>query len=374
MRKAHTLFFIAISGIAILGWLAYHKPPLYHSQSYVFGTLVDISIYGEPEQRAKSLSDQILHDFQHLHQQLHAWSPATAQHELANLNTAFATQRTPVNISPLMAEVLQDSRRLSIQSQGLFNPSIGHLINLWGFQADEFAANRIDDKKIQALVRANPRMQDIVVAGNSAYSKNPHVKLDLGGYAKGYALDSAVRYLRSQQVKHALINIGGNIIALGQHGDKPWRVGIQHPRKPSAMATVELADGWAIGTSGDYQRYFMLDGKRYCHIIDPRTGYPVQHTQAVTVLIPPQAPNQTQAGVLSDVASKPIFIESAANKLAAAQQMGVKYFMVIDHTSQVWLTQAMQHKLTWLDQEFKQADFKQPDFKLNVYTQTTAQP
>ena len=84
-----------------------------------------------------------------------------------------------------------------------------------------------------------------------------------------------------------LINIGGNIIALGQHGNKPWRVGIQHPRLPTAIATLDLPDGWAIGTSGDYQRYFMLNGNRYCHIIDPRTGYPSQHTQEVTVLVPP---------------------------------------------------------------------------------------
>jgi thiamine biosynthesis lipoprotein len=77
-------------------------------------------------------------------------------------------------------------------------------------------------------------------------------------------------------VHNALINIGGNVMALGSKGDgTPWRVGIQHPRQPGALATSELHDGEAIGTSGDYQRYFELDGERYCHLLDPRSAEPV---------------------------------------------------------------------------------------------------
>jgi thiamine biosynthesis lipoprotein len=112
-----------------------------------------------------------------------------------------------------------------------------------------------------------------------------------------------------------------------------------------------LADGWAIGTSGDYQRYFMLDGKRYCHIIDPRSGYPVQHTQAVTVLIPPQK----NAGVLSDVASKPIFIAAAEDKAKTAATLGIQYFMVIDQQSSIFVSSALAHQLEWLDPEVKKS-------------------
>ncbi|PPC82355.1 MAG: thiamine biosynthesis protein ApbE [Methylotenera sp.] len=356
MRKGLSrLLIVAVCSIALMGYMQYSKPSLYHSKSYVFGTLVDISIHGEPKERAQALSNVIMQDFQHLHQQLHAWKPVTVNEnsELGALNLAFAAQSKPIAISRLMQEILLDATKLSQRSNGLFNPTIGHLIGTWGFQADEFSATNIDDKKISAFVSANPSMGDIVVANQTAYSINPSVKLDLGGYAKGYALDRATRYLRQQNVKDALINIGGNIIALGQHGDKPWRVGIQHPRKPSAIATLDLPDGWAVGTSGDYQRYFVLDGNRYCHIIDPRTGYPVQHTQAVTVLIPPQPVGQTQAGVLSDVASKPIFIESAKRKAEIAHAMGIQYFMVIDQSSQVLVTPEMQAKLAWLDEDVK---------------------
>ena len=352
MRKGLiSLLFIAILAIGIFGIRAFNKEPLYHSQSYVFGTLVDISIYGETDERAKLLANHVFQDFQHLHDQLHAWKPITDNHpsELGMLNNAFAQGKQPITISPQLAFMLTDATQLSVKSQGLFNPSIGHLISTWGFQRDEFSAVNIDTEKINSLVKANPRMTDIVIKNNTAYSNNPDVKLDLGGYAKGYALDMAADYLRKQQVKNALINIGGNIIAIGQHGAKPWRVGIQHPRKPSAIATLDLKDGWAIGTSGDYQRYFTLNGKRYCHIIDPTTGYPVQHTRAVTVLIPPQA----NAGVLSDVASKPIFIEAAENKTKAASAFGIQYFMVIDQQSNIFVTKALAQKLNWVDPDVK---------------------
>jgi thiamine biosynthesis lipoprotein len=352
MRKWPTsLIVIAIFAMAIAGISVLKQEPLYHTQSYVFGTLVDISIYGEPEERAKQLSNQVLQDFQNLHNQLHAWKPASSNQpsELGTLNTAFANGNKPINISPQLATMLIDATDLSVKSQGLFNPAIGHLVSSWGFQRDEFTAVNIDDAKIQALVKANPRMTDIVVKDNTAYSTNTNVKLDLGGYAKGYALDKAAEYLRNQQVKNALVNIGGNIIALGQHGNQPWRVGIQHPRKPAAIATLDLADGWAIGTSGDYQRYFTLNGKRYCHIIDPSSGYPVQHTQSVTVLIPPQK----NAGVFSDVASKPIFIAVAEDKARTAAMLDIQYFMVIDQQSNIVVSNGLAHKLEWLDPELK---------------------
>lgn len=351
MRKWLTrLLWIALLALGLFALRSLQQAPLYHSQSYVFGTLVDISIDGESDERAALLSNQILRDFQQLHQQLHAWKADNLGNpsELGKLNIAFAQGNT-IAISPPLAEMLEDAKTLSSQSQGLFNPAIGHLIGLWGFHQDEFAAIEMDDAKIASLVKAKPSMADIVIQNQSAYSKNNQVKLDLGGYAKGYALDKAASYLRQQHVKSALINIGGNIIAIGKHGDKPWRVGVQHPRSPSAIATLDLDDGWAIGTSGDYQRYFMRNGKRYCHIIDPRNGYPVQHTQAVTVLIPPQ----NKAGVLSDVASKPIFIAAPMDKTKAAANLGITHFMVIDAKSNVLITQTMAKKLNWSDAHFE---------------------
>ena len=343
---------LLIAGFALK---RYFKEPLYQSQAYIFGTLVDVSIYGESEQRAKALTNHIFQDFQNLHDHMHAWKEISEgkPSELGALNQAFKLSRQPVIISSELALMLTDAKRLSIKSKGLFNPAIGHLIRTWGFQRDEFSPVSIDADKIKILVHSHPSMADVVISDNTAFSSNPMVKLDLGGYAKGYALDIAAAYLRDNHVKNALINIGGNVIALGRHGTEPWRIGIQHPRLPSAMAALDLPDGWAIGTSGDYQRYFVLNGKRYCHIIDPRTGYPAQLSQSVTVLVPPQAHNQTQAGVLSDVASKPIFIETPENRSHAASALGIDHFLVVDAKSNILVSTKMLKKLHWLTPNVK---------------------
>jgi FAD:protein FMN transferase len=335
------LFIILVLGLYFAGCT---KPePLYNTQSYVFGTLVDITIYGESESRAQEISNQIIHDFQDLHNRLHAWRPS----ELKTLNDEFSRGSAPVTIAPDIAAMLGDATKLSIQSKGAFNPAIGGLIEAWGFHRDEFKPIKIDEIKIKNLVQANPQMTDIVIENGKVISKNPNVQLDLGGYAKGYALDIALAYLRNQGIKNALVNIGGNIIALGKHGKQSWRVGIQHPRKPNAIATLDLESGWAIGTSGDYQRYFELDSKRYCHIIDPATGYPAQGVQAVTVLISPQ----NNAGTLSDVASKPIFIAKPDARAKAAKTMGVENFLVIESAHKILVSTAMAKRITWLDKD-----------------------
>ncbi|HQR51377.1 MAG TPA: FAD:protein FMN transferase, partial [Methylophilaceae bacterium] len=155
----------------------------------------------------------------------------------------------------------------------------------------------------------------------------------------------AANGLRRQGVKGALVNIGGNIIAIGKHGERPWRVGIQHPRRPGPLATLELPDGWAIGTSGDYQRFFELDGQRYCHIIDPRSGRPAQGVQAVTILVPPGP----RAGTLSDVASKPLFISGPADWRKAASTLGIAHALLVDDQGGIHLTQAMKQRLNFTE-------------------------
>lgn len=319
------------------------KEPLYHEQGYVFGTLVDVSIYGEDEAKARQAVGSVLHEFQRLHDELHAWQPS----ELSELNAAFARGEGKA-VSPELVAMLRDAAQLSAQSQGLFNPSIGGLIRLWGFQSDEFKPVLPDEKEIAALVQAGPQMADLVFDNDKVSSRNRAVRIDLGGYAKGYALDRAALLLKQQGIRNALINIGGNILALGQHGSRAWRVGIQHPRQSGALASLELHDGEAIGTSGDYQRYFELDGKRYCHLIDPRSGWPVQGVRAVTVLT--RGPH---AGVLSDVVSKPLFVAGKEGWRAAAQRMDVAEAMLVDAQGGIHLTSELKKRLEFADKNMR---------------------
>ncbi len=328
---------VALSFVLLLG--ACGKEPFYQEQAYVFGTQVDVSIYGADDAKARQATVAVMHEFQRLHDMLHAWKPS----ELSELNSAIV-QGTSQRVSAELAGMLRDAARVSAESGGLFNPAIGGLIQTWGFQADDFKAVLPDEKKVAALVKEDPQMHDLVITSGEVRSRNRAVQLDLGGYAKGYALDRAKTILMEQGIHNALVNIGGNVLALGMHGDRPWRVGIQHPRKPGPLAILELRDGEAIGTSGDYQRYFELDGKRYCHLIDPRSGYPVQGVQAVTILT-----RGEEAGLASDSASKPLFVAGASGWRDAARKAQLDEALLIDAQGVVHLTAAMQKRLEFTD-------------------------
>ncbi|MGE5320349.1 MAG: FAD:protein FMN transferase [Hyphomicrobiaceae bacterium] len=321
--------------LLLLALAACSPPPLVQQQSYVFGTLVEISVYGAPEAQAQQATAAVLARFDQLHRQLHAWQPS----ELSRLNAALAQgKRTPV--TPELAAMLRDAQTLSADSNDLFNPAIGGLIALWGFHADAPLGKVPDAGAIARWVKAAPRMRDLHIEGNTVWSDSPAVQLDLGGYAKGYALDEAVRILKSRGIHDALVNIGGNVIALGQHGDRPWRVGIQHPRKPGTLATLDLHDGEAIGTSGDYQRYFEAGGRRYCHLIDPRTGWPASNMQSVTILV-----SGKHAGTRSDALSKPLFIDGAARLADHAAQLGVVDYLAVDAAGDSHISPALAARL-----------------------------
>jgi len=330
---------LAFAALLALVLLAGCGEKLHKQQSYVFGTLVEITVYGEEADKARRVTDQVLKDFDAMHQTLHAWQPGP----LERINGVLALAKPPtVPLPPELSPILQDAARLSEQSEGLFNPAIGNLVRLWGFHSDTFEPRLPDAKEIERLVTANPRMADLHIDGGMLSGANPAVRLDLGGYAKGYALDLAAAYLKSQGVNNALINIGGNILALGQKGGQPWKVGIQHPRRAGALAMLALHDGEAIGTSGDYQRFFEIGGKRYCHLIDPRTGWPADQTQAVTVIA-----HGAHAGTLSDVASKPLFIGGPTQWRRLAGKMRISEALFIAADGKIETTPEMAKRLSW---------------------------
>jgi len=321
----------------LLLWMlaACSPPPLYQQQAYVFGTLVEVSVYGAPEPQARQATAAVLARFDELHRMLHAWQPS----ELSRLNTALAHgERTTV--TPELVAMLRDAQALSAGSGELFNPAIGGLIALWGFHADTPQSRVPDAAATMGWVNKRPRMADLYIENNTVWSANPAVQLDLGGYAKGLALDEAVRILKAHNIGNALVNIGGNVIALGAHGDRPWRVGIQHPRQPGTLATLDLRDGDAIGTSGDYQRYFEVDGRRYSHLIDPRSGQPAARMQSVTVLV-----SGKRAGTRSDALSKPLFIDGAERLPNHASRLGIADYLAVDSAGRIHVSPAMKARL-----------------------------
>ncbi|MBP5985930.1 MAG: FAD:protein FMN transferase [Azonexus sp.] len=317
------------------------RTPLQEQQAYVFGTRVEVLVVSEEADQGRQAIAAVLREFDRLHRAYHAWQES----ELTALNVAIADGK-PLEVKPELAAFVREAQALSKQGDYLFDPGIGRLIKLWGFQSDEFKAELPPAAEIKAWLADKPSIAALDVDGNIVKSRNRQVALDFGGYLKGVALDRAAAILKQQGIHNALINIGGNIMALGSKQGKAWRVGIQHPRQPGPMATVTLADGEAIGTSGDYQRYFEVDGKRYAHLLDPRSGYPANHTQAVTVLIPPGP----KAGTLSDAASKPIFIAGPDGWREMARKMEIGLVLRVDASNQLFVTEALKNRLEFLGQ------------------------
>ena len=336
MRSGLKLFLIALFALFLA---ACGRTPLQEQQAYVFGTRVEVLVVSnDPEQGRKAIA-AVLREFDRLHRAYHAWQDS----ELTILNSAIFSGR-PQQVSPELAEFVQEAQALSQQGDYLFDPGIGQLIKLWGFQADEFKAELPTKADIQAWLASKPSIADITINGSTISSRNRNVALDFGGYLKGVALDRAAAILRAQGINNALINIGGNIMALGSKEGKKWRVGIQHPRQSGPMATVSLNDGEAIGTSGDYQRFFEVDGKRYAHLLAPGPGYPADHTQAVTVLIP----TGPRAGALSDATSKPVFIAGPEHWREMARKMDVGLVLRVDRDNHIFVTEALRQRLEFI--------------------------
>lgn len=313
--------------------------PPYAQESFVFGTRVQLSIWGASEAQAKQAASAVMADLDRLHSKLHAWKPGP----LTQLNQALANSRKPQVIDTEMAQLLMLSQTYAEHSDQLFNPAIGKLVGAWGFHADQFVPHSPEPAVLASLLKAAPSMADLTLSASTVASRNPSLQLDLGGVAKGWALDREISYLQQLGIHNALLNIGGNVRAIGKKGDQAWRVGLQHPRKSEPMAWLELNDGEAIGTSGDYQRYFELDGQRYCHLLDPRTGQPASGMQAATVVVA----NASDAGARSDAATKPLFIDGIRNAMNHASKFGLNWILLIDAHGKIYATRTAKQRLHW---------------------------
>jgi thiamine biosynthesis lipoprotein len=329
--------------LLVAAWLLAACGPAepWRQESYVFGTRVELAIAGLPEAQARAAGNRVLQEFDRLHRTYHAWQPS----ELSALNEAIASGRSH-EVSAEFAAYIREAQAVAAAGEHLFDPGIGRLIALWGFHTDEIQARLPEAAAVKALLAQHPSIADLRVDGLRVGSRNKNVALDFGGYLKGVALDRAAASLKQDGIANALINIGGNVMALGSRdgAGRSWRIGIQHPRPQGVggapLATLELKDGEAIGTSGDYHRYFEVAGRRYCHLLDPRTGFPAQGTQAVTVLIGPGP----AAGMRSDALSKPIFIAGAEWR-AMAQKLGVAAVLKVGADGTASATPAMQARI-----------------------------
>jgi len=309
------------------------RPQVYQQQVLALGTLVDISIYGVNEEKAAKAVTAVTNKMEAIHHDWHAWQPS----KLTYINQQLAAGNS-VSLNPKQQQLIQTGIELARQSDDLFNPAAGRLIALWGFHSDERPdAAPPANSKIQALVKADVRMSKLFLQDQQLSSPNPAVMIDVGGYAKGYAVDQAIDELRRLGINNAIINAGGDLRAIGDKGGLPWRIGIRHPRQTGVIASLETHGDESVFTSGDYERYFEFHGQRFHHIIDPRSGRPAQGTSSVTII--------HRDASRADAAATAVFIAGTDLWRETARAMGIDEVMLIDTAGTIYMTEAMSRRV-----------------------------
>ncbi|WP_029408232.1 FAD:protein FMN transferase [Thiomicrorhabdus sp. Milos-T2] len=328
--------FIFASILTFMGCNNPPTPPI-KASLIVFGTTVDITVYSADKNKANQAIHQVEQTFQTMHHEWHAWEKGGI---VSKINQAIA-KKTSIEIPNSVADFIIKSQKLSQQSLGLFDPGIGSLVELWGFHSENWQGPPPSAEKIQNWLNHKPSIADIKIKNNQLTSKNPYVQLDFGGNAKGLAIDIALKTLKDAGIKHALVSIGGDMKALGLKNNQAWSIGIQNPQKPSqAMAKIELKGGESIVTSGNYERYFEWQGKRYSHILDPGTGYPSNSFSSVTVI--------HKDATTADSAATAILVAGPKRWLAVAKSMGIEQVFCIDNQGQIRQTKQMAKRLKLL--------------------------
>jgi thiamine biosynthesis lipoprotein len=305
---------------------------------YAFGTEIDVSLYGVDAETADKTVDALEQAFNNVNDTWHAWQPST----LTRINEAIATGET-VEIKPEVAAVIEEAALYAHDSQHLFNPAAGKLFEMWGYHQDNWFESRPPpaQAQIDEWLAAAPTMDDIHIDNNVLSSDNPMVKLGFGGFAKGTAVDAAITALKQQGIENAIINIGGDLRAIGSHGDRPWRIGIRHPRKEGGMlASVAIQGDESVFTSGDYERFFTYEGTRYPHILDPRTGQPARDNISVTVI-------HEQAARADAAATALVVAGDEWPRIAAS--LGIDHVMLMRADGQIEMTAAMAEQVRLSD-------------------------
>lgn len=320
---------IILFAFLAVGCSSHDNDKVIEQQIQVFGTIVTLSFYGIDNQKAAEAGAEINRMFQQMHNDWHAWQKG----KLTEINKAIAEGR-PIAVEPSLIPLIEKSKEASILSDGLFNPAIGKLVALWGFHSSQMPTGPIPtENQIKALVDQHPSMADIEIKNGVLTSKNRAVQFDLGGIAKGYAVELALKRLKEMGVNNAIVNAGGGLGVIGSHGNRPWRVGIRHPLGEGVLASLEVFDGENVHTSGNYERFRQWQGKRYSHIIDPRTGWPVQEVVSATVI--------HDDGSLADAFTKPIIIGGTKEWYSIAKKLHLKSVMLVDNAGTVYMDPTM---------------------------------
>lgn len=299
------------------------------------GTLVEISIWHQDETAARTALDLAYGEIHRLERKLSEWID-TSDVAIINNNASAG----PVTVGEDTLAVLKAAIRVGDASGGAFDVTWAALWGLWDFSAAEPRVPTAEEVA-QRLPLVDYRNMTLDLERKTVFLQKAGVRLGLGGIAKGYAIDRAANLLYSAGISSFMIDAGGDIHARGRMGEQPWKVGIQHPRKKrgEVFAYVFLTADTLV-TSGDYERWFMLDGKRYHHILDPKTGFPTTKTASVTVI--------GQNGTLADAAATAAMVLGAEKGAKMLRQLGLEGVFVKED-GQIVVTPGLKKRLILVD-------------------------
>jgi thiamine biosynthesis lipoprotein len=262
-------------------------------EEILMGTQVQAVLCGPDRQALEGAMEAVFSEVAKAEERMSFWRQDS---EIARINRSAGV--SPVRVSPELFRLIEEALSISRMTKGCFDITMGVLVGLWDFRAEVFRVP--SESEIQRRL-ALVGFQDVRLDPHdgSVFLTRTGMSVTLGGIAKGYAVDRAVQATRSLGVHDGIVSAGGDLMAFGRkESGELWKVGVKNPRDNAKIVCVVPVSNAAVATSGDYERFRMVDGVRYHHILDPRTGYPARGCLSATVV----AKQATEADALATAA------------------------------------------------------------------------
>lgn len=304
-------------GAAQAGWV--------RDEQAIMGTLVRAEVWHGDDAVARRGVEAVMAEMRRIDRLMSAYRPDSA---LSRINANAA--RGPVAVSGELLVLIHRAQAVSQLSNGAFDITFASVGHLYSYR-DRVRPDH--DTITRALPAIDYHHVLIDQAAGTIQFARPGVTIDLGGIAKGHAVDRALAVLREHGIKHALVSAGGDTGILGKRLDRPWMVAIRDPRNRDAViALLPLADE-ALSTSGDYERYFEQDGKRYHHILNPSTGKSAGEVRSVSVIGPDAA--------TTDALSTSVFVLGVDKGMALVDRLRGIEAVIVDHSGQMFYSRGL---------------------------------
>jgi len=298
----------------------------------VMGTQAHFEFWLDDSEKANGTAEQMIQLVQvEMHRIDHAMSPYKKSSELSLVNNKAGTEA--VVITSELFELLTVSEKISELSDGAFDITYASV----GYQYDYRKKQKPDQASIESALKAIDYHAVILEPAKSTVRfSQPNVKIDLGGIAKGYAVKKCLELLKAAGIKHALVSAGGDTGLLGDRRGRSWYVGIKHPRAADKTAVKLPLSNESISTSGDYERYFIEEGVRYHHIINPKTGDSARKVVSVSII--------GKDATYVDALSTTVFVKGLQAGMAFIEQLPEYEAIIIDNKQTLHVSTGLQQQ------------------------------